>query len=590
MSEIVLKGVPAASGIACGPVFILDKQDFIVPKRAIMAQEIIIEIARFEEALGKTRQEILEVKHKIEQEHSSQNAQIFDAHLMVLGDRMLIEQVKKGISEDRFAAEYVFSMVLKKFVQSFAKIKDEYLRERTADINDIGRRVLKHLMEESRLHDMDNLQEDLIVVAHDLSPSDAVSMYNKKIIAFVTDIGGRTSHTAIIAKSLGVPAVVGLKDATLRLSNQDFIIVDGRQGIIIINPEPATLSLYQKEQNKIIESLGSFDDVKKLPAETLDNRSVAVLANLELAEEIKVVQKFCPQGIGLYRTEFFYMNRIDLPSEEEQFKSYSSVAQTMGSDPVTIRTLDLGGDKFISSVQIPKDMSPFLGWRAIQFCLERQDIFKTQLRAILRASAFGNIRLMYPMIAGLWELRKAKAILDEVKLNLREERIPFNEKMQVGVMIEVPSAVMVADLLAKESDFFSIGTNDLIQYTLAVDRTNEKTAHLYQPFHPAVLRMIKRVIDAGHKEGLPVSLCGEMSGEPTQALLLIGMGIDALSTSSNSILPIKKLIRSIRFEDAQHLVREVLELSTADEIEEYVMLKTKELAPKLFTGDSFMGH
>lgn len=590
MSEIVLKGVPAASGIACGPVFILDKQDFIVPKRGIMDQEIIIEIARFEEALGKTRQEILEVRNKIEQEHGSQNAQIFDAHLMVLGDRMLIEQVKKGISEDRFSAEYVFSMVLKKFVQSFAKIKDEYLRERTADINDIGRRVLKHLMDESRLHDLDNLQEDLIVVAHDLSPSDAVSMYNKKIIAFVTDIGGRTSHTAIIAKSLGVPAVVGLKDATLRVSNQDFIIVDGRQGIIIINPDPATLSLYQKEQNKIIESLGSFDDVKKLPAETLDNRSVAVLANLELAEEIKVVQKFCPQGIGLYRTEFFYMNRIDLPSEEEQFKSYSAVAQTMGSDPVTIRTLDLGGDKFISSVQIPKDMSPFLGWRAIQFCLERPDIFKTQLRAILRASAFGNIRLMYPMIAGLGELRKANAILDEVKMNLSEEHISFNDNIQVGVMIEVPSAVMVADLLAKEADFFSIGTNDLIQYTLAVDRTNEKTAHLYQPFHPAVLRMIKRVIDAGHKEGLPVSLCGEMSGEPTQALLLIGMGIDALSTSSNSILPIKKLIRSIRFEDARHLVREVLDLSTADEIEEYVMSKIKELAPKLFTGDSFMGY
>lgn len=590
MSEIVLKGVPAASGIACGPVFILDKQDFIVPKRAIMDQEVMIEIARFEEALGKTRQEILGVKNKIEQEHGSQNAQIFDAHLMVLEDRMLIEQVKKGISEERFSAEYVFSMVLKKFVLSFAKIKDEYLRERTADINDIGRRVLKHLMDETRLHDLDNLQEDIIVVAHDLSPSDAVSMYNKKIIAFVTDIGGRTSHTAIIAKSLGVPAVVGLKDATLRVANQDFIIVDGRQGIIIIDPDPGTIGLYQKEQNKIIESLGSLDDVKELPAVTLDNRSVAVLANLELAEEIKVVQKFCPQGIGLYRTEFFYMNRIDLPSEEEQFRSYSSVAQAMGSDPVTIRTLDLGGDKFISSVQIPKDMSPFLGWRAIQFCLERPDIFKTQLRAILRASAFGNIRLMYPMIAGLGELRKANAILDEVKLNLREEKIPFNDNIQVGVMIEVPSAVMVADLLAKEADFFSIGTNDLIQYTLAVDRTNEKTAHLYQPFHPAVLRMIKVVIDAGHKEGLQVSLCGEMAGEPSQALLLIGMGIDTLSTSSNSILPIKKLIRSMHFEDAQNLLCKVLDLSTAEEIEEYVMSKTKELAPKFFSGDSFMGH
>lgn len=590
MSEFVLKGVPAASGIACGPAFILDKQDFIVPKRAIMDQEVAIEIARFEEALGKTREEILEVQKKIAQEHGSQNAQIFDAHLMVLEDKMLIEAVLKSIREDLFAAEYVFSNVLKRFIQSFSKIKDEYLRERTADINDIGRRVLKHLMDESRIHDLDNLHEDLIVVAHDLSPSDAVSMYNKRIIAFVTDIGGRTSHTAIIAKSLGVPAVVGLKDATLRVSNQDFIIVDGRQGIIIVNPEPNTLSLYQKEQHKIMASLGSFDDVKHLPAETLDKRPVSVLANLELAEEVKVIQKFCPQGIGLYRTEFFYMNRIDLPTEEEQFESYSSVAKTMGSDPVTIRTLDLGGDKFISSVQIPKDMSPFLGWRAIQFCLERPDIFKTQLRAILRASIYGNIRLMYPMIAGLGELRKAKAILDEVKGDLRDEKIPFNEKIQTGIMIEVPSAVMIADLLAKETDFFSIGTNDLIQYTLAVDRTNERTAHLYQPFHPAVLRMIKRVIDAGHEAGRQVSLCGEMSGEPAQALLLIGMGIDALSTSASSILPIKKLIRSVRYVDAQRLVREALDLSTAVEIEEYVISKTKELVPQLLAGDSFKGH
>lgn len=590
MSEIVLKGVPAASGIACGPAFILDRQDFIVPKREVMEEEIVIEIARFEEALGKTREEIFDIQKKIAQERGGQNAQIFDAHLMVLEDKMLIQEVIKGIREQKLAAEYVFSMVLKKFTQSFAKIKDEYLRERTADVNDIGRRVLKHLMDESRLHDLDNLHEDLIIVAHDLSPSDAVSMYNRRIIAFVTDIGGRTSHTAIIAKSLGVPAVVGLKDATLRISNQDFIIVDGRKGIIIINPEQATFNLYQKEQNKIIASLGRLDDVKDLPAETLDNKTISILANLELSEEIKVVQKSSPQGIGLYRTEFFYMNRIDLPSEEEQFESYKSVAQAMGDAPVTIRTLDLGGDKFISSVQIPKDMSPFLGWRAIQFCLERPDIFKTQLRAILRASVFGNIRLMYPMIAGLGELRRANAILNEVKDSLRDEGVPFNEKIQVGIMVEVPAAVMIADLLIKEADFFSIGTNDLIQYTLAVDRVNERTAHLYQPFHPAVLRMIKRVIDAGHNEGKQVSLCGEMSGEPSQAILLIGMGIDALSMSSASILPIKKLIRSIRWSDAQKLVNDVLDLPTATEIEEYVIAKTKELAPQFFSGDSFKNN
>lgn len=583
MSEIVLKGVPAASGIACGPAFILDKQEFIVPKRAIMEQEAAIEIARFEEALGKTRDEIFEVKKKIASERGGQNAKIFDAHLMVLEDKMLIQEVIKGIQEQNLAAEYVFSTVLKKFTQTFSKIQDEYLRERVTDINDIGRRVLKHLMDESRLHDLDNLTEDLIIIAHELSPSDAVSMYNKKILAFVTDIGGRTSHTAIIAKSLGVPAVVGLKDATLRISNQDFIIVDGRKGIIIINPELSTVNLYQKEQNKILASLGTLDDIKDLPAETIDKKSIAILANLEISEEVKVVQKCGPQGIGLYRTEFFYMNRIDLPSEEEQFRAYRSVAQAFDSQPVTIRTLDLGGDKFISSVQIPRDMSPFLGWRAIQFCLERPDIFKTQLRAILRASVHGNIRMMYPMIAGLGELRRANEILNEVKMGLRDDKIPFNEQMPLGIMVEVPAAVMIADVLAKESDFFSIGTNDLIQYTLAVDRVNEKTAHLYQPFHPAILRMIKRVIDAGHNEGKQVSLCGEMSGEPSQAILLAGLGIDALSMSSASILPIKKLIRSVRFSDIQHLSQQALELSTATEVEEFVTSKVKELAPQFFS-------
>ncbi len=583
MNEIVLKGVPAASGIACGPVFILDKQEFIVPKRAIMDQEVVIEIARFEEALIKTREEIHGIKKKIEHEMGSQQAQIFDAHLMVLEDKMLIEEVLKGIRNQKLSAEYVFFTVLRKFIQTFAKIQDEYLRERTADVNDIGKRVLKHLMDETRLHDFDNLNEDLIIIAHDLSPSDAVSMYNKKILAFVTDIGGRTSHTAIIAKSLGVPAVVGLKDATLRVSNQDIVIVDGREGIIIVHPEPATIERYQKEQSNIAASRSNLSNVKDLPAETLDGKRINIMANLELAEEIKVIGKFGPQGVGLYRTEFFYMNRVDLPSEEEQFQSYKRVAEALAPHPVTIRTLDLGGDKFISSVQIPKDMTAFLGWRAIQFCLERPDIFKTQLRAILRASVHSNLRMMYPMITGLGELRQANAILNEVKKNLRDEKIPFNESMPVGVMIEVPSAVMVSDLLAKESDFFSIGTNDLIQYTLAVDRVNERTAHLYQPFHPAVLRMIKRTIDSAHNQGKQVSLCGEMSGEPSQALLLMGLGIDALSMSSASILSVKNLIRSVRYSDIQRLAEEVLALPTAHEVEEYVGAKVKELAPSFYS-------
>jgi phosphotransferase system enzyme I (PtsI) len=571
-----LKGIAAASGISIGPAYRVGKEELDIPKHAIQQEEIPVQIQLFEEALIKTRKAIIDLQKKISSNMGQEEAQIFDAHLLVLEDRMLIEEVIARLKKDKLNVAYIFSEVLKKYIDVFSKIEDEYLKERTADINDVGKRILRNLLG-AQPKGLTEIKDKLIAVAHDISPSDTAAMHKQHVLAFVTDIGGKTSHTAIMAKSLEIPAVVGVQDATLRIKSGDILIVDGNMGIVIVNPDEETLSVYRQEGEKLKGIAEKFFLVKDLPVVTLDAKAIEVNANIEFPDEVPAVKMHGAQGIGLYRTEFFYMNRKDLPSEDEHYQAYKYVVCEMNPHQVIVRTIDLGGDKFLSQLQIPGEMQPFLGWRAIRFCLARPDIFKLQLRAILRASVHGKLRLMYPMISGIDELKQANKILEEAKKELKKEGRDFDEKIQVGAMIEVPSAAMTADILAKEADFFSIGTNDLIQYSLAVDRTNEKVAYLYEPAHPAVLRLIKNIIDAAHKAGIWVGMCGEMAGEPNFALLLLGLGLDEFSMPPQVIPEIKYLLRSVTLKHAQAVASEALSLSTGIEVEDFTRLKLREI-------------
>ncbi len=573
---IQLKGIAAASGISIGPVYKLGKEEFVIASSAITWEDIPLQIQLFEEALIKTRREIIELQKRISSDMGQEEAQIFDAHLLVLEDRMLIEEVISRLKKEQINVAFIFSEVLKKYISVFSKIEDEYLKERIADINDVGKRILRNLLgKEKKI--LSDLKERVIIVAHDLSPSDTAALFKENVAAFVTDIGGKTSHTAIMAKSLEIPAVVGLEGITAKVTPGDILIVDGSTGVVIINPDEQTLNNYAQELIKLKGIADIFLSVKDLPAVTIDGRTVLINSNIEFPDEVPSAKLHGTEGIGLYRTEFFYMNRKDSPTEEEHYQAYKYVAEEMNGHSVVIRTLDLGGDKFLSQFKIPQEMRPFLGWRAIRFCLARPDIFKLQLRAILRASAHGNLKLMYPMISGVEELRQANRFLFEAKDELRQKGLNFNDKIEVGVMIEIPSAAMTADILAKEADFFSIGTNDLIQYSLAVDRGNEKVAYLYEPAHPAVLRLIKNVIDSAHLAKIKVAMCGEMAGEPSLALILLGLGLDEFSMPPQVIPELKYIIRSVKFKAAQEIARKALELSTGTEIEEFVRNKLAEI-------------
>lgn len=577
---MTLKGIPASPGIAIGKVFILDSEAFSISKREISEKELPQEIRRFENSLIQTRQEILKIQERIAEELGVEHAEIFNAHLLVLEDRTLIEEVIARLKRELVSVEYIFDDVLKRYINTFYKMEDEYLKERVADIRDVGKRILRQLLNKKR-ETLADIKEKVVVIAYDLSPSDTASMHKKNIIAFATDIGGRTSHTAIMAKALEIPAVVGLETVTKNAKNADTIIVDGSNGVVILNPDDETISRYEREKVRFDEYETVLFQLRDLPCTTPDGRNIELSANIEIPDEVPAVKSHGACGIGLYRTEFFYLNRVDLPGEEEQYEAYKVVAQQIAPDPVIIRTLDLGGDKFLSQLTMPREMNPFLGWRAIRFCLARPDIFKVQLRAILRASAHGNLKLMYPMISGIEELRAANKILDEAKDELRRKGTAFNADIQVGAMIEIPSAAVTCDILTKEVVFFSIGTNDLIQYALAVDRVNEKIAYLYEPAHPAVLRLIKNVIDTAHDANIWVGICGEMAGEPAFGLLLLGLGLDEFSTSPVNIPRIKQVIRAVDFKTAQATVKEALTLSTGQEVEDFAKERLRKLVPDL---------
>jgi phosphotransferase system enzyme I (PtsI) len=563
--EVRFQGLGVGPGIARGIVFIHHPDDEEPPKRRIDRSEIPNEIVRFESALIATRAQILEMQQRIAEAIGAKDASIFDAHLLVVEDRTLIDEVLRTLERDKFNVEFIFAEVANRYAKTLSEIDDPYLRERAFDIHDVTRRVIRNLLGRSTktLGAMDLPQ---IVVAHNITPSDTATLNRQMVLGFATDVGSRTSHTAIMARSLNIPAVVGLKDISQRLQPGDPILLDGNNGVVILNPSDQTLWEYGEIEVQLEHVQEVLTGLRDTVSTTADGRHIILSANIELPEDVPLVIEAGAEGIGLYRTEFFFLNKNDLPSEEEQYGAYRTVAEAIMPQSVIIRTLDLGGDKFLSHSHLPTEINPFLGCRAIRFCLDRPDIFKAQLRAILRASVLGNVRMMFPMISGLSELRQAKEILESCKAELREEGKPFNEDIELGIMIEVPSAVLVADALAREVKFFSIGTNDLIQYTIAVDRVNERIAHLYEPTHPAILRLIEMTVAAAHANGIWVGVCGEMAGEITLTPLLLALGVDELSASAGLVPRVKKAVQTLDTKECNRLLEDVRDFRSGAEI------------------------
>lgn len=566
-TETIVQGIAASQGIAYGAVFLYIQSDVEIPSYSVDADKRIEEIARFEHALLITRQQIQKIQDEVEKNLGADEARIFDAHLLVLEDQALISETIREFETTSKNIDTCFNKVSQRYIKAFDEIDDEYLRERAGDIRDVTQRVLQNLLGQAG-QNLSKLADKRIVLANDITPSDAASIDRSQAIAIVTDSGSKTSHAVIVARSMKVPAVVGVRDLSKRLKAGDWILVDGYDGLVILNPTEQTLFRYGKIQLQKKSFEQRLMDATRLPCVTQDGVDVILRANIEKVDEAPLVRDYMADGIGLFRTEFLYLNNDHVPTEEEQFVAYKSVVTALTPAAVVIRTLDLGGDKPMASRPelFPHESNPFLGFRAIRLCLEYRDMFKDQLRAILRASAHGKIQLMYPMISGAEELDRANAVLEECKAELRKKSCPFDEAIEVGAMIEIPSAAVTADILAKKCAFFSIGTNDLIQYTLAIDRLNDRIAHLYEPTHPAILRTLKNIVDRAHEENIKVSVCGEMAGDPVYLPLLLGLGVDELSMTPPLIPAVKYLVRAMRMSEAKQLVEKALKMTSPKEI------------------------
>lgn len=563
----MMKGIGASPGIAIGKALVVEENEIVIEKRAVI--DVEAEVKKLNDAVEVSKEELTAVKEKVAKEVGEEESEIFGAHLLVLEDPEFIGEAENKIKNEAVNAEYALNEVKDMFVAIFEGMDNAYMKERAADVKDVTGRVLRHILG-IKVIDLSSLKDEVVLVAHDLTPSDTATMDKSKVLGFLTDIGGRTSHTAIMSRTLEIAAIVGLSDATKTIKDNDMVIFDGDTGEVFVNPEQSLIDEYTEKKRLFEEEKKELELLNGKKSVTTDGKHVELAGNIGTPNDIEGLIKNDAEGVGLYRTEFLYMNSDKFPEEDTQYEAYKAVLEGMEGKPVVIRTLDIGGDKKLSYFEMEKEMNPFLGYRAIRLCLDKTEIFKTQLRALYRASVHGKLRIMFPMISSLEELLKAKEICNEVKKELSNEGIEYSKDVEIGMMIEVPSAAVISDILAKHVDFFSIGTNDLIQYTCAVDRMNQKISYLYNQFNPAVLRLINLVIKNAHAEGKWVGMCGESAGDQKMIPILLGFGLDEFSMSPISILRARKLVTSVSEADMKALANEVLSLSTAEEIEEYM--------------------